>query len=131
MKNRKLNLNDSDKDTFDNLLNVALESNFSSLMLTSATNGYTIKYVNPAFTELTGYSPEEVLGKDPSLLQGPKTDRHLLNQLREKLENGDTFHGKTINYRKDGTEFTMEWKIYPIKDSRKDITYFLAVQRHA
>ena len=75
--------------------------------------------------------PEEVLGKDPSLLQGPKTDRSLLTQLREKLNNGNTFHGKTINYRKDGSEFMMEWKIYPIKNASHETTFFMAVQRAA
>ena len=113
------------------MLNVAMESNFSSIMLTSATDGYPIRYVNPAFTELTGYMPEEVIGRDPSLLQGPKTDRGLLIQLREKLANGDAFHGKTVNYRKDGSEFTMEWKIYPVKNASQETTFFMAVQRAA
>jgi len=133
MKESKLHLNMADKDnvTFGNLLNTALESNFSSIMLTDSADGYAIQYVNPAFTELTGYTQDEVLGKDPGLLQGPKTDRGLLGQLREKIDSGDTFHGKTVNYRKDGSEFMMEWKIYPIKNSKEKTTYFLAVQRAA
>ena len=133
MKESKLHFNMADKDnvTFENLLNTALESNFSSIMLTDSADGYAIKYVNPAFTKLTGYTQDEVLGKDPGLLQGPKTDRGLLGQLREKIGSGDTFHGKTVNYRKDGSEFMMEWKIYPIKNSKEKTTYFLAVQRAA
>lgn len=113
------------------MLMVALDSNFSSIMLTSATRDFTIRYVNPAFTELTGYTAEEVIGKDPGLLHGPKTDRGLLSQLREKLEVGNTFHGKTVNYRKDGSEFMMEWKIYPIKNGNDETTFFMAVQRAA
>jgi PAS domain S-box-containing protein len=127
----RLELTGNDQTTIENMLNVAMDSNFSSVMLTSASDGYPIKYVNSAFTELTGYMPEEVIGKDPNLLQGPKTDRSLLTQLREKLNNGDTFHGKTVNYRKDGSEFMMEWKIYPIKNARREITFFMAVQRAA
>ena len=131
MSNNKLRmeLTGNDQITVENMLNVAMDSNFSSIMLTSASEGYQIKYVNPAFTELTGYTPEEVIGKDPSLLQGPKTDRSLLTQLREKLNSGDIFHGKTINYRKDGSEFMMEWKIYPIKNADQQTTFFMAVQR--
>ncbi len=124
-----MELTGNDQITIESMLNVAMDSNFSSIMLTSASDGYQIKYVNPAFTELTGYMPEEVIGKDPSLLQGPKTDRSLLTQLREKLNSGDIFHGKTINYRKDGSEFMMEWKIYPIKNADQQTTFFMAVQR--
>ena len=133
MSTKKLNLDTTknDKIAFENLLNVALESNFSSVMLTSANNGYSIKYVNPAFTDLTGYSYDEVVGKDPGLLQGPKTDRNLLDRLREDLNSGQVFHGKTINYRKDGSEFTMEWKIYPIVNADDETAFFLAVQRQA
>ncbi len=125
----RIELTGNDQITIESMLNVAMDSNFSSIMLTSASDGYQIKYVNPAFTELTGYMPEEVIGKDPSLLQGPKTDRSLLTQLREKLNSGDIFHGKTINYRKDGSEFMMEWKIYPIKNADQQTTFFMAVQR--
>ncbi|MDJ0816369.1 MAG: PAS domain S-box protein [Desulfobacterales bacterium] len=125
----RIELTGNDQITIESMLNVAMDSNFSSIMLTSASDGYQIKYVNPAFTELTGYMPEEVIGKDPSLLQGPKTDRSLLTQLREKLNSGDTFHGKTVNYRKDGSEFMMEWKIYPIKNADQQTTFFMAVQR--
>ena len=120
-----------DPALIENTLKVALDSNFSSVMLTRADAGYPILYVNPAFTELTGYGFDEVVGKDPALLQGPKTDRKLLGELREKLGDGNTFHGKTINYRKDGSELLMEWKIFPICNSEKMTTHFLAVQRAA
>lgn len=133
MNNKHIDLNNLDNDPtlIENTLKIALDSNFSSVMLTRADGGYSILYVNPAFTELTGYSYDEVIGKDPGILQGPKTDRKLLQQLREKLGRSDIFHGKTVNYRKDGSEFNMEWKIFPIKNSTKQTTHFLAVQRAA
>lgn len=117
-----------DQSLIENALKIALDNNISSVMLTRADGGYPIVYVNPAFTKLTGYSYDEVAGKDPGILQGPKTDRKLLEELREKLESGDTFHGKTVNYRKDGSEFIMEWKIFPISNSEKRTTHFLAFQ---
>jgi len=55
-------------------------------MLTRADADCSVKYVNPAFTELTGYRYDEVVGKDPSILHGPKTDRKLMRQLRETIE---------------------------------------------
>ena len=131
MKNNKFNLKKigDDATLIENILRTALDSNFSSVMLTRADNGYPILYVNTAFSDLTGYSYDEVIGKDPGILQGPKTDRKLLGHLRETLEREDTFHGKTVNYRKDGSEFIMEWKIFPISNSEKRTTHFLAVQR--
>ena len=117
-----------DQSLIENALKIALDNNISSVMLTRADGGYPIIYVNPAFTKLTGCSYDEVAGKDPGILQGPKTDRKLLEELREKLESGDTFHGKTVNYRKDGSEFIMEWKIFPISNSEKRTTHFLAFQ---
>ena len=118
-----------DQTLLENALELALDNNSSSVMLTRADDGYPILYVNPAFTKLTGYSYDEVAGKDPGILQGPKTDQKLLGELREKLEGGDTFHGKTVNYHKDGSEFIMEWKIFPISNSEKRTTHFLAFQR--
>ena len=131
MKNNNFNSKKigDDATLIENILRTALDSNFSSVMLTRADDGYPILYVNPAFSDLTGYSYDEVIGKDPGILQGPKTDRKLLGHLRETLERESTFHGKTVNYRKDGSEFIMEWKIFPISNSEKRTTHFLAVQR--
>lgn len=131
MKNDLLDLNElrDDPILIENILKIALDSNFSSVMLTRANAGYPILYVNPAFTKLTGYRYDEVIGQDPGILQGPKTDRNLLGHLSETIESGKTFHGKTVNYRKDGSEFQMEWKIFPIANSENQISHYLAVQR--
>ena len=88
-----------------------------------------IVYVNDAFTQLSGYTAEEVLGKTPGLMQGAKTDRQTLADLQDKLSRGETFHGATTNYRKDGTEFAIEWKVVPVRDDRGRITHHIAVQR--
>lgn len=114
------------------LLYTAAEQAKDALVITDAEldfPGPKIVFVNPAFTKMTGYSAEEILGKTPRLLQGPKTNRAVLEQLRQKLERGELFEGETINYRKDGTEFDLEWQVAPIRDSNGEITHFLAVQR--
>lgn len=78
---------------------------------------------------MTGYSREEVIGKSPRILQGPKTDRKVLDELRRCLENGEPFFGETINYRKDGSEYYLEWHISPVRDAAGKITHFVSVQR--
>jgi diguanylate cyclase (GGDEF)-like protein/PAS domain S-box-containing protein len=91
--------------------------------------GPSIVFVNPAFTKITGYTAQEVIGRNPRFLQGPNTDRTVLGRLRQTLEAGEVFYGQAINYRKDGTEFYNEWHIEPIRDTQGRITHYLGVQR--
>ena len=90
--------------------------------------GPRIIYTNPAFTKMTGYTAEEVLGKNPRFMQGPKTTRATLDRLRAQLQMGETFQGEDINYRKGGSEFHIDWYIEPLRDTAGRITHFLAVQ---
>lgn len=90
--------------------------------------GPRIIYVNPAFERMTGYTADEVLGRDPRFLQGPATDRRVLDRLRADLEAGRPFQGETMNYRKDGTPFTMAWRIAAIRDHQGTITHYIAAQ---
>ena len=111
------------------LLETSMEESFNSVVITKADSGYPIVYVNPAFCELTGYGPHEVMGKSPSILQGPKTDKAVIERLNKDIAEGQLFHGQAINYRKDGSEFMMEWKIAPIRNETDEITHYLAIQR--
>lgn len=112
-----------------NMLQTVFDISFDGVMITEAGPGYPIVYINPAFCGLTGYGFQELLGKSPAMLQGKKSDQKVLANLKETIERGDVFHGKTINYRKDGTEFMMEWKIVPIRDEKSKISHYLAIQR--
>ena len=111
------------------LLEASMEESFNSVVITEAGAGYPIIYVNSAFCELTGYGPHEVIGKSPSMLQGPNTDQAVLERLNNDISEGRLFHGQAINYRKDGSEFMMEWKIVPIRNERDEITHYLTIQR--
>jgi PAS domain S-box-containing protein len=111
------------------VLETNMSESFNSILITKAGTGYPIIYSNPAFSELTGYGPHEVIGKSPSMLQGPNTDQTVIERLNNDILEGRLFHGKAINYRKDGSEFMMEWKIAPIRNEKDEITHFLAIQR--
>ena len=103
-----------------NLLETAVEQAKEAVLITSARlepPGPQILFVNPAFTEMTGYSQEEILHKTPRILQGPKSDRAMLRRLREALGREEPFSGETVNYRKDGSEYYVEWDITPIRGS--------------
>jgi PAS domain S-box-containing protein len=91
--------------------------------------GPRILYVNPAFTKMTGYKAEEVIGKNPRLLQGPDTDRKVLDSIRNNLTQGKTFYGCAINYKKDGSPFWNEWHIEPIWNEDGSVAVYLGMQR--
>jgi PAS domain S-box-containing protein len=111
------------------LLESSLELSFNGIMITEASPGYPILYVNPAFCQMTGYGPQELLMKSPSILQGPKTDPEVLDRLSRMVAAGQLFHGRAVNYRKDGSEFMMEWKIAPIRNATGTISHYLAIQK--
>lgn len=90
--------------------------------------GPRIVYVNPAFERMTGYTAAEVLGRDPRFLQGEATDRRVLDRLRTDLEAGRSFQGETMNYRKDGTPFTMAWRIAAVRGADGIPTHYVAAQ---
>ena len=101
-----------------NLLDVAVDQAKEAVLITSAQldpPGPEILFVNPALCAMTGYSREEVLHKTPRILQGPKSDRVMLQRLRDALRRGEPFSGETVNYRKDGGEYYVEWDITPIR----------------
>ena len=112
-----------------NILQSAFEVSFDGVMITEAGSGYPIIYVNPALCAITGYSFSELIGNSPSMLQGEGTDKEVLTDLKQKLDSGENFHGKTFNYRKNGEKFLMEWKIVPIKNEAGIISHFFAIQR--
>ena len=113
------------------LLAAAIESAKDSIVITDSQldePGPTIIYANAAFTEMTGYPVEEIIGKNPRFLQGPETDRRVLDDIRHTLSNDQLCHAKTVNYRKDGSTFINEWHIEPIVMEESQTRYFLSIQ---
>ena len=115
------------------LLESAVRQSKESILITDAElnlPGPKIIFVNPAFTQMTGYTAEEAIGKTPRILQGPRTDKTVLSRLRHNLERGEVFAGEAINYRKDGEEFYLEWQIAPLRNASGKITHFVSTQHH-
>lgn len=114
-----------------NLLESAIRNDYDSILITELDlekPGPKIVYVNDGFTKMTGYSREEVIGKTPRILQGPKTDRAILDKLKRKLREGQAFFGQAINYKKDGSEFVNQWDIHPLTDANGNITHWVSYQ---
>jgi diguanylate cyclase (GGDEF)-like protein/PAS domain S-box-containing protein len=91
--------------------------------------GPRIVYVNDAFTAMTGYRADEVIGQTPRILQGPQTDRAALDHIRAALTAWQPVQVELINYRKDGTPFWIDMNIVPVKDASGGNTNWIAIQR--
>ena len=91
--------------------------------------GPRIVFVNEAFEKMTGFTREEVIGKSPKLLQGPKTQRAELDRIRASLEKWCPIRAELINYTKSGEEFWLELDIVPIADETGWFTHWVAVER--
>ncbi|HEX7089146.1 MAG TPA: PAS domain S-box protein [Longimicrobiales bacterium] len=91
--------------------------------------GPRIVYVNPAYTRMTGYAPDEALGRNPGFLQGPDTDRAAVARISAALRRGEPVREELLNYRKDGTPFWVEISIVPVRDAQGRITHFASAQR--
>jgi len=116
----------------DRLFRTALETVREAVIITTPDldpPGPLILYVNPAFTRLTGYTPEEALGQSPRFLQGPETVCTVLDRLKSDLLTTGRFEGEAVNYRKDGTSYSIEWHITAVRDSDGRPTHWIAVQQ--
>lgn len=117
------------KGVMKRLMEMSMALSFNGIVITTADPGYPIVYTNASFCEMTGYSPDEVIGKSPSMLQGPLTDPEVLERLSQDISRDEIFHGRAVNYRKDGSTFLMEWKIIPIHNHSGQTTHYLAIQK--
>ncbi len=86
-----------------------------------------IVYVNAAFSDMTGYSSEEVLGESPHLLEGSSTNPEVLNHLHSAPEQPSSFEAETVNYRADGNSVRVHWKLAPVEKENGRPTYWVAV----
>ncbi len=91
--------------------------------------GPRILFVNEAFVQHLGYSREEVLGRSPRFLQGPKTNQAELLRIRTAMGALKPVRAELINYKKDGGELWLEIEIVPVADRTGKYTHFVAVER--
>jgi PAS domain S-box-containing protein len=105
----------------------ALEQAAETIVITDV-NG-TILYANPAFEKTSGYSIEEALGMNPSILKSGKQDEEFYRQLWTSILRGEVWSGHFFNKRKDGTLYEEEAMISPVRNEAGEIINFVAVKR--
>ncbi|MEM6857976.1 MAG: PAS domain-containing protein [Pseudomonadota bacterium] len=87
-----------------------------------------IVFANRAFRRLTGYSEEEIVGRNCRFLQGPKTDPEPITRIREAIANEDVVVVELLNYRKNGTTFWNALHLGPIYNDKGELVYFFGSQ---
>ncbi len=107
-------------------LSSAVEQNPIGIMIT-ANNG-TIQYVNPKFCEMSGYSLEEVIGKNPSIVKSGYHDAPFYADLWNTIKSGKNWYGDLRNRRKDGTLYWESMIISPLVDPNGNVMNFIAVR---
>ncbi|MBU4044710.1 MAG: EAL domain-containing protein [Gammaproteobacteria bacterium] len=107
-------------------LSMAVEQSPESIVITNL--DAEIEYVNEAFVRNTGYRREEVIGKNPRVLQSGKTTKTTYEAMWKNLTAGDTWEGELYNKRKDGSDYVEHVSISPIRESDGRITHYVAVK---
>ncbi|MCF6271185.1 MAG: PAS domain S-box protein [Melioribacteraceae bacterium] len=104
----------------------AIEQSINSIMITDIKGN--IEYINKYFTEVTGYSKEDVIGKNPRFLKTGFLDKKTYEKMWKTLASGNTWTGEFYNRKKNGEYFWEKATISPIKDSNGTIINYVAVK---
>jgi diguanylate cyclase (GGDEF)-like protein/PAS domain S-box-containing protein len=106
------------------LLSFGVDQSPNPILITDAHSR--IQYVNAAFQKVTGYSLDDVLGKNPSILSAGQTPASTYREMWQTLATGRPWQGELINRRKNGHRFLEQALIYPVRDDRGTVTHYLA-----
>ncbi|MBP0004696.1 MAG: PAS domain S-box protein [Cyanobacteria bacterium SBC] len=108
---------------------IALEACANSIVITDRTGA--IEWVNPAFAQLTGYTTEEAIGKNPrDLVKSDRHDRTFYQNMWDTILDGRVWQGEMENRRKDGSFYTEEMTITPVRNTNGEIAHFIAIKQN-
>jgi diguanylate cyclase (GGDEF)-like protein/PAS domain S-box-containing protein len=126
LKNRILKENQLLRRSIDQLNDMVIITEAESI----EKPGPRITFINEALVEETGYSRDEIIGRNPRMFQGVNTSRETLNEMKTHLKNWDDFRVELMNYRKNGTQYWTEIDLSPIADDSGIYTHWVSVQRN-
>ena len=104
----------------------ALKATANGIVITDCEG--VIRWVNPAFTRLTGYTAAEVVGKNPRALKSGEHDAVFYAEMWQTIKSGQVWNGELVNRRKDGNLYHEEMTITPVRDEAGSIQNFIAIK---
>jgi len=107
-------------------LSKAIEQSPVTTVITDVSGN--IEFVNPKFTETTGYTAEEAIGQNPRILKGGDKSISVYKELWDTILSGQSWHGVFQNKKKNGELYWESAVISPVKDEEGSVTHFLAVK---
>jgi two-component system cell cycle sensor histidine kinase/response regulator CckA len=126
------------KRAAEDLRRVAIENRMLAQAIASSSEGIVITdprqpdnpiiYANPAFTQISGYSIDEIVGRNCRFLQGPETDPAAVALMRERIAAREPVKVTLLNYRKDSQPFWNELRISPVFSEQGSLLYFIGIQ---
>ena len=109
------------------LLDSALQSAANAIAITDRQG--CLLWINPAFTRLTGYTHEEARGRTPNFLKSGMQDQRFYQHLWQTILAGQVWQSEMVNRRKDGSLYTEECTITPVRDETGEVAHFIAVKQ--
>ena len=107
-------------------LKIAVDQSPVTIIITDTTGK--IEYINPAFSQSSGYTIEEAKGENPRFLKSNKNSDDVYNHLWKTISSGNTWQGEFINKKKDGQLYTEQAIISPVIDEFKKITHYISIK---
>ena len=115
------------------LLETVITQSKDSILITEANSVARripkIVYVNPAFSQMSGYESNEIIGKSPNIFKGPKSDSDELKKLLRAIKNEEECLIETISYTKQKDEFWVRFSMIPIFNNDGIISHWISIQR--
>jgi len=105
----------------------ALEAAANAVVITDGRG--TILWVNPAFSTLTGYAAKEVVGRTPAMWKSGEQGPAFYRALWSTLSSGRAWRGELVNRRKDGSLYTEEMTLTPVRERGQEVTHFIAIKQ--
>ncbi len=107
----------------------AMESTADGIFIIDAQKAdFPIIYANQSFQKMTGYSKREILGRDYFLFYGIDVDRRIVDEIKNTIIKGKSFHGEMLNFKKDGTKYWNSLRIAPLRDAKGAVTHYVGIQ---
>jgi len=108
-------------------LSDAVNNSYDAVVLTEPHPPYCITHVNQRWSEMCGYTLEEVEGQTNKILQGPETDQELLDDIMSSVRRGQPASATLVNYKKGGERFVNQVQVQPIFNEDEEVEQFMAL----